>query len=218
MAILTRPGDRSDQIIDALSQTPAVKDALASQHTRSVATRADLRRELAELEKAATKELPKLSKAVDSAIEGQRRAEVALLEAKRAVDRAVSARSNFSFSYDRQADVLNGLLRAGADNASIDAFVSWANKAIDEARRAPIAIDVQTTTSQVTKAKITTASTNKPSILARIDALRSAIEKAEAMRLESDQSNVTGALAALKAALPAISTSTTTTEQQPDAA
>ena len=199
---MTKSLSLAERTLAAISSTAPVIAALKQQSAEMTARRRSLVAQLTELERSTDDSFPKLDAAVAKAEAEFKRLEKLLLAAQAAAMQAMSAKNSASFAYSNERDRLEGLLKAEADPA----ISGFRHDMIDElqlARKTFVAM-TQSVRHPVTGAVTERMVNNSASIAARVLAINNAIEEAETLRLEPDQTLVPGRLAALRAALPAV--------------
>jgi hypothetical protein len=141
------------------------------------------------MEREIARDLPKLAARVEAAIAEVKQADVTALEARRAFDRAVSAKAEAAYRLTGGIDRLNAQLRE-TTSPSITAFLSEMHHEWDRALRG-FSFAHEHETSPVTGFHRSISRHNTQSVQARVAAIRSAIQAAEDMALsEPDQSVV----------------------------
>jgi hypothetical protein len=179
---------------------------LAAAGDRTAAERKALVDRLAAVEVEANAEMPKLHDALLKAADKVRAAQERLQAATAGLSSAATAKLSASVTFDRCRDDLRQQLRAGADNATIDAFRSWLLDQRDAARHSPIeSVTVGALRNEITgKRQSARIATNKASIDARLSAILDAYRTLDDLRLIADQREVARRIDAIKSSLPAI--------------
>lgn len=191
----------SAKVLQALGSSKIVAEAVAAADAKLATRRELLARDMAKLERDAERDFPKLNAAVETVAQEQRDAEAALWKIKLNGDAALSARSAASFTFTREHSALERELIATAAPEITDFITEiWAQ--LQNPPTPTLGYDV--VKNPITGKREELRSSNVAAIYNRLTALRAAAEKAEAMRLEPDQSNIVERLAHLRSTLPGI--------------
>jgi hypothetical protein len=190
-------------ILDALRGSDIVKKATAERDSSVLAFRKAAVAKLAKLKADADGRFPKLRAEFEAARDDARAAEIAW---RQKADRACEIQSKLSAD---SATFTNDVAKAEAHLAETaspeilpfiaDMWSLWEDAAKQIATREV----AETSVRLLDRTKILQVS-NRTSVLARREAIRDAIEAAENMRLEPDQSTVSARLQELRHNLPAI--------------
>jgi hypothetical protein len=198
-----QPANASD-ILAALADSPAVKVALDERAVLILKRRTKLAQQLSELE--STKIIAAFTSrrsAIDDAVAKVREAETVLQKSQARVTELVGANSLASFEHTRIRDAVEAEMRATA-HPCIGLFISEMTAEWDRCKNTQPLTGAETTTNQVTGKRVNGIRSNVGSIVARMNAIREAQARAEAMRLDADQIDVPQRLEELRAALPKI--------------
>jgi len=219
LSVVRKPEDDA-RLLDAFRASPIAQKAMAQQEATEIEHRAALVAEIEKLDKAAALQLPLLRAQIDAAFAEldaaeklmrrnfhsfSKRAEAysAGILAQGKIGAAQHKSIGASFQYSAQRDRLERELRETASPA-IKLFKSEMLRVFEAARATQ-----PTTRSNLVKNLITgrtseTRASNAPSIRARTQAARRAMDEAGSIALEPDQRDVEMRLEKLRQSLPAI--------------
>jgi len=207
-----------DRALDALAASPAARKAQLEHEALTLAKRKELAAQRSKLDEIAGRDLPKLQADVDVALKefleaqngclqhywshgGKFMAAKAIARAK--LDAARDASMMASLAHGTARDSIERELRRSAA-PSIALFVSEMRDAWFAARSTTLEVRSHLVRNPITGKASEAIASNAASITARMIAIRAAINAAETMALEADQSNVDIRLEKLRQALPAI--------------
>lgn len=192
--------DRS--ILDALRGSDLIRKATAERDTHVVAFRKTVAAKIAKMEAEADGKYPKQQAELQLLIKESREAEIAY---RRKADQAYEFQSKMSAGWSVHGNELARLEAQLAETASseIVPFISEMLSMADDCFRQR-EVHQAVTVVNILGEKSSAERSNSSSVLARRAAIREAIEAAEKMRLEPDQSSVPERLQQLRQSLPAI--------------
>lgn len=198
-----KPATASDVVVlDALRASPMVDKAIADRGAAVIAERRKLREQLAEVESGEPcRAYLGAVKRHEAAIEAAKVAWASFQAAEQKVAEAETARVSASIAIREGRQEIMLALHASANNAAIDAFIHWARDEMQSTRKAAETREV-VSRHRITGARTIKYESNTALITARVLALSEAINQAEDLRCEADQSTVPDHIAALKQGLP----------------
>jgi hypothetical protein len=189
-------------LLDSLRASPAVTKAVAERTAAVIAERKKLRERLVEIEdgEPARRYLAAV-KRHEAAVEEAKVAYDAFRAAEQRVAEIEMERVNASFSIRQGREEIITALHAGADTGSINEFVRWLRDELQQTRKSVEASEI-VQQSRITGKKTTRYESNAEAVAARVLAINEAINEAEDLKLEADQSKVPERIAALREGLP----------------
>ncbi|HBF32095.1 hypothetical protein [Rhizobium sp.] len=197
----TRPDQAETLAI--LQGSSFVQQAMQEKSARIAQERKLADQKRAEIDRLREKEYPALNEKLRRGLEEVQAAEKALEQAKRAYGDLFRSNLQRKMALDRAFDDETRLLLTSCD-PSIDLFVSEMHDAIDEARRS-VTISHEIIERHPVTGKITRRVESNASLVnARLQAIREAMDSANALKLEPDQSKIPQLLEALRQELPAV--------------
>jgi hypothetical protein len=197
-------------VVGVLADLAPVRQALAERDAQRVMSRNALLAELRALERTAEHAYPGQVAAIEKAAEAVRAAEKLLAAARDKHAKAVHARQNASFGYDRERQRIEGELLASADVEVLNAIAAFRDEMLDDQTRTRKLCEVhqEVTRNPITGRRRESSMSNAKSISARLRATLDAIPAAEEMRFQADMSTVPAKLAELRAGLPPVEMTT----------
>lgn len=197
----TAPKLTDAELLQALRKSPVAEAATAQHAVQIAAERKQLDQALADLDRRAGVELPKLRAEQDRAVVELKaaRARVTELEAKINASTIAAA----SFEFDNRRAAIEAKLKASA-SPLIGVFLEEMRDEAEQLQRTPVTTDSTLVRNAITGRSQGSTRSNIVAIVVRIHAVRCARAAAEEMHLLADQSEIVGKLAALRATLPGI--------------
>jgi hypothetical protein len=197
-----KPAPSDVVILDSLRGSPAVAKAVAERSAAVILERRGLLAQLREVEEGAP--VARYERAVEQhekAVQQAKAAYNAFAAAEQRVAEAETAKVVASMAIHNGRAEIVAALHAGADNSSINDFVRWLRDGMQQTRKAIETREV-TVQNRITGKRSTKYETNAETVAARVLALNEAIQAAEDLRLDADQSTVPARIATLREGLP----------------
>jgi hypothetical protein len=191
------------KVVELLAKSPAVKKALAEDEAAVLEHRKHLSSEMARLDREAAKAFPKLEAAVADALATVKEADKALKAANVRLGQASTAKMNASFNYGNERDGVEHELRSSASPLLAE-FISEMRDALQETRKAFYVEREHVSRNPITGRVKRTQASNVTEVNRRIEAINAAIEAAQRMQLDPQQTDVATKIAKLKAGLPTV--------------
>jgi hypothetical protein len=195
---------KNAKILEIVAGSAAVRKAIAEQDALVLERRKFLSSEISCLDRQASRDFPKMEAAVADALAAAREAEKALKDANHKLALAANAKTNASFNYGNMRDELERELRA-TSNPALTEFIAAMRDATQETRKGFRVEHEVVERNPITGAVKRTQASNAAEVNRRLAAIDEAMQAAQDMALDPDQSSVPNKLAKLKAGLPALS-------------
>jgi hypothetical protein len=192
-----------ENIVSLIAETPLVREALAQKAAAQTLARKGILAALKALERDHFRVLPQLEAAAEAAMEKLRQARQMLAIAEKEAAAAIGAKATAGYAFTARHDQLTAQLRDGAEPR----IAQWIGEMLTEletTRKRFQYSEIYPTLNQVTGIKKRVVVNNAESVAKRARAIMDAIEAAEALKLEADQTVVPARLGALAAALPVV--------------
>jgi hypothetical protein len=193
------------EIIASLIHNPETRKLAEAARARKVAARRECADRITSLDAEAEAAWPKLSNAIEIAKARVKAAEVKLRDANDQLAVAVHARSAASWSHTNSRREAEIELIDGAEMELIGRFREWLNDEREKTYKRSAIVSVSgIDRNSVTAKTIRTGANNLASIRAWQAAIASALERADLLALEPDQSRVPELIEGIRATLPPV--------------
>jgi hypothetical protein len=190
------------RIVEVITGSAAFRAAEKEAADKVAAERKKLAAELARLDHAETIDFPRRQERIAAAIAAAIAAQQRAIEAGFALNKERGDATSAAFAFQRQRDALAAKL-AETSHPAITPFIAELHALQDgmSKLRAPTPVIVR---NEITRTVETVGLSIHDAVLARLAAIRAAIEAAELLRLAADQTKVPVELDKLRAALPGV--------------